>query len=52
MRRADPAHVQSMGDWRKLAQGLKQARIRIAEAQGAKQATTGKPAKAVASATR
>jgi hypothetical protein len=52
MRRADPAHVQSMGDWRKLAQGLKQARIRIAEAQGAKQATSGKPAKAVASATR
>jgi len=52
MRRADPAHVQSMGDWRRLAQGLKQARIRIAEAQGAKQATTAKSGKAVASATR
>jgi len=48
---ADPAHVQSKGDWRKLAQGLKHARIRIAEAQGAKQ-PAAKPAKGIASATR
>jgi hypothetical protein len=50
---ADPAHVQSKGDWRRLAQGLKQARIRIAEAQGVKQqAAAGKSSKAVASAAR
>jgi hypothetical protein len=49
---ADPAHVQSKGDWRKLAQALKQARISIAQTQGTKQATAAKASKAVASATR
>jgi hypothetical protein len=53
MPKADPAHVQSKGDWRKLAQALRQARIRIAEAQGAKQAAAAtKPSRAVANATR
>ncbi len=52
MRAADPPHVQSTGDWRKLAQALKQARIRIAQVQGDKQATAAKPSKAVASAAR
>jgi hypothetical protein len=48
MRAGDPPHVQSMGDWRKLAQGLREARIRIAQAQGdkvaAKQVQTDKVA--------
>jgi hypothetical protein len=56
MRAADPPHVQSTGDWRKLAQALKQARIRIAQVQSDKQAdkqvTAAKPSKAVASAAR
>jgi hypothetical protein len=52
MRAADPPHVQSTGDWRKLAQALKQARIRIAQVQGDKQASAAKPSKAVASAAR
>jgi hypothetical protein len=32
----DPAHVQSRGDWRKLAQALKASRVQIAEARAAK----------------
>ena len=36
MRAGDPPHVQSTGDWRKLAQGLREARVRIAQAQGEK----------------
>ncbi len=32
----DPAHVQSRGDWRKLAQALKSSRMQIAEAQAKK----------------
>jgi len=32
----DPAHVQSRGDWRKLAQALKSSRMQIAEARAAK----------------
>lgn len=45
---ADPGHIQSRGDWRKLAQGLREARLTIAQAQGAKEAAKGK----VANATR
>ena len=32
----DPAHVQSRGDWRKLAQALRASRVQIAEAKEAK----------------
>jgi hypothetical protein len=32
----DPAHVQSRGDWRKLAQALRSSRLQIAEAQAKK----------------
>ncbi len=32
----DPAHVQSRGDWRKLAQALQASRVQIAEARAAK----------------
>ncbi len=39
---ADPAHVQSRGEWRRLAQGLREARVRIAEARGEKNAPSGK----------
>jgi hypothetical protein len=49
MRKADPAHVQSKGDWRKLALGLREARVRIAQARGVKQTANSK---ALASATR
>ena len=42
----DPAHVQSKGDWRKLAQALKASRVQIADARAAKAKS-----KVVASAT-
>ena len=32
----DPAHIQSRGDWRKLAQALRSSRVQIAEARDAK----------------
>jgi hypothetical protein len=32
----DPAHVQSRGDWRKLAQALRASRVQIAEVRAAK----------------
>jgi hypothetical protein len=42
----DPAHVQSRGDWRRLAQALRASRTQIAEARSAK--TKGKVATAAA----
>ena len=42
----DPAHVQSRGDWRKLAQALRASRTQIAQARTAK--TKGKVATAAA----
>jgi hypothetical protein len=46
---ADPAHVQSRGDWRELAAGLRETRIKTARVSGPADAPSAKP-KIVASA--
>ncbi|MGP0091678.1 MAG: hypothetical protein ACLPKB_17200 [Xanthobacteraceae bacterium] len=48
---ADPAHVQSRGDWRELAGTLRQARIKTAQANASADAASAKP-KLVASASQ
>lgn len=46
---ADPAHVQSRGEWRELANSLRQVRIKTAQASASAEAASAKP-KLIASA--
>jgi hypothetical protein len=42
MRRSDPPHVQSLGDWRKLAASLRQNRLKAEQSRTAAADTRAK----------
>jgi hypothetical protein len=51
MKKGDPVHVQSMGDWRKLARSLREGRVKLAKTRGPTETASAK-SKIVANASQ